>query len=100
LAQTHDIQEPVHLGWQTSSPAGAACHPTLTIVSLAIRQADHHRRRVAAQGDLSSHTTKRLCPEWDRAAFLLHRAETYSAGVENGRGMPRKSGRRLHFLER
>jgi hypothetical protein len=32
---------------------------------------------------------KRLGPEWDRAAFLLHRAEIYST-VENGRGVAPK----------
>ncbi len=86
-------QEPVHLGWQpihqrrrlqsnaddrvARDPAGGPC-----------------RRRDAAQGDLSSHKIKRLCPEWDRAAFLFHRAEAWPirAASRMAAALPRTDG--------
>ncbi len=76
FGQTHDIKN-LFVSDGSQFTSGAACNPTLTIVALAIRQADHIAGAMQRKEIWRAQRRKRLRPE---AAWSRFRADRLAAG--------------------
>ncbi len=93
FGQTHDIKN-LFVSDGSQFTSSAACNPTLTIVSLAIRQADQHRRRDAAKRDMieSKMQTALFRKRTEPHLFVAIRTwKDHSAASRTGAGAPRNA---------
>ena len=91
--QTHDIKN-LFVSDGSQFTTGGAENPTLTIVTLAIRQADYHRRPDEVEHDLSDGLRKRPRGE-RRAAFPPFRPTLFRSPRRPASARRRRDGCRM-----
>jgi hypothetical protein len=100
FGQAHDVKN-LFISDGSQFTSGAACNPTLTIVSLAIRQADHIAGAMQRK-EIYFQKTEAARSGTDRAAFPLRSDGNLFGRVEHGRRAAtkfRRDGRALGAID-